>query len=148
MPALAIYAANVLAILVLVFGLYFPRHRRRDLVAAYGRQSVGNYWGGSSDAATRALDASRLIDARLRHDDRDALSLLYDLTRDLARARDVAELASATATRLFAAFPRATHVTLFLVDGGEPAPAHRHQTARTTAPASAARSSISSISRR
>ncbi|MBK7977119.1 MAG: sigma 54-interacting transcriptional regulator [Deltaproteobacteria bacterium] len=78
-------------------------------------------------AATRALDASRLIDARLRHDDRDALSLLYDLTRDLARARDVAELASATATRLFAAFPRATHVTLFLVDGGEPAPAHRHQ---------------------
>ncbi|MCI1262981.1 MAG: DUF4956 domain-containing protein, partial [Tetrasphaera jenkinsii] len=41
MPALAIYAANVLAILVLVFGLYFPRHRRRDLVAAYLGVNIG-----------------------------------------------------------------------------------------------------------
>lgn len=28
-------AANVVAIAVLVFGIYFPRHRRRDLVVAY-----------------------------------------------------------------------------------------------------------------
>ncbi len=35
-----------------------PTHPR-DLVAAFGRQSVENYWGGSSDAATRALDALR-----------------------------------------------------------------------------------------
>ncbi len=33
--AVLVYAANLVAILVLVFGLYFPRHRRRDLVAAY-----------------------------------------------------------------------------------------------------------------
>ena len=35
MTALMIYAANIAAILVLVFGLYFPRHRRRDLVVAF-----------------------------------------------------------------------------------------------------------------
>lgn len=35
-----------------------PTHPR-DLNAAFGRQSVGNYWGGSSEAATRALDALR-----------------------------------------------------------------------------------------
>lgn len=41
MAALTVYAANVLAILVLVFGLYFPRHRRRDLVVAYLGVNVG-----------------------------------------------------------------------------------------------------------
>lgn len=39
--AVLVYTANVVAILVLVFGLYFPRHRRRDLVAAYLGVNVG-----------------------------------------------------------------------------------------------------------
>jgi hypothetical protein len=35
MPLLVMFALNIVAILVLVFGLYFPRHRRRDMVVAY-----------------------------------------------------------------------------------------------------------------
>lgn len=41
MSTLAVTAANLVAILVLVFGLYVPRHRRRDLVAAYLGVNVG-----------------------------------------------------------------------------------------------------------
>lgn len=36
-----LYAANLVAILILTMGLYFPRHRRRDLVAAYIGVNVG-----------------------------------------------------------------------------------------------------------
>lgn len=35
MSDLALIGAEVLAVTVLVLGLYFPRHRRRDLVVAY-----------------------------------------------------------------------------------------------------------------
>jgi hypothetical protein len=35
MPLPVMLALNIVAILVLVFGLYFPRHRRRDMVVAY-----------------------------------------------------------------------------------------------------------------
>lgn len=41
MTSLAVIAADLVAILVLVFGLYVPRHRRRDLVAAYLGVNVG-----------------------------------------------------------------------------------------------------------
>lgn len=37
----SLYLANAIAILILVFGLYVPRHRRRDLVAAYLGVNVG-----------------------------------------------------------------------------------------------------------
>jgi len=36
-----LYAANVIAITVLTLGLYFPRHRRRDLVVAYLGVNLG-----------------------------------------------------------------------------------------------------------
>ncbi len=35
------YAGNVVAILILIFGLYFPRHRRRDLVVSYLGVNIG-----------------------------------------------------------------------------------------------------------
>lgn len=35
------YLADLVAIAILVFGLYFPRHRRRDLVVAYLGVNVG-----------------------------------------------------------------------------------------------------------
>lgn len=35
MSQLVLVAADVVAIAVLVFGMYFPRHRRRDMVVAY-----------------------------------------------------------------------------------------------------------------
>ena len=37
----ALIACDVAAVLILVFALYFPRHRRRDLVAAYLGVNIG-----------------------------------------------------------------------------------------------------------
>lgn len=41
MPQIAIFAADWVAIGLLVFALYFPRHRRRDLVVAYLVVNIG-----------------------------------------------------------------------------------------------------------
>ena len=41
MSALALPLANLVAVGILVFGLYVPRHRRRDLVAAFLGVNVG-----------------------------------------------------------------------------------------------------------
>ena len=41
MSTLVVYGANVVAILLLVFALYVPRHGRRDLVVAYLGVNVG-----------------------------------------------------------------------------------------------------------
>jgi hypothetical protein len=41
MPAAALFAADLVAIGVLTFVLYFPRHRRRDLVVAFLGVNVG-----------------------------------------------------------------------------------------------------------
>ncbi|MEO3817997.1 DUF4956 domain-containing protein [Plantactinospora sp. B24E8] len=41
MPQPALFAIDIVAVILLVFGLYFPRHRRRDLVAAYLGVNVG-----------------------------------------------------------------------------------------------------------
>ncbi|GIJ80711.1 protein of unknown function [Micromonospora phaseoli] len=41
MPQLILFAIDICAVVLLVFGLYFPRHRRRDLVVAYLGVNVG-----------------------------------------------------------------------------------------------------------
>jgi hypothetical protein len=41
MPRLVMFAIDLVAVTLLVFGLYFPRHRRRDLVVAYLGVNVG-----------------------------------------------------------------------------------------------------------
>jgi len=41
MPRLVLFAIDLVAVCLLVFGLYFPRHRRRDLVVAYLGVNVG-----------------------------------------------------------------------------------------------------------
>lgn len=41
MSQLVLYVSDLVAVGVLVFGLYFPRHRRRDLVVAYLGVNVG-----------------------------------------------------------------------------------------------------------
>ena len=41
MSPVALYVADLVAIAVLTFGVYFPRHRRRDLVVAYVGVNVG-----------------------------------------------------------------------------------------------------------
>jgi Domain of unknown function (DUF4956) len=41
MHRLVLFAIDLVAVTLLVFGLYFPRHRRRDLVAAFLGVNVG-----------------------------------------------------------------------------------------------------------
>ena len=41
MPVYAFIAADLIAIAVMVFGLYFPRHRRRDMIVAFLSINVG-----------------------------------------------------------------------------------------------------------
>ena len=41
MSPLLLPAADLVAICLLTFGVYFPRHRRRDLVVAYLAVNVG-----------------------------------------------------------------------------------------------------------
>ncbi|WP_062314869.1 DUF4956 domain-containing protein [Demequina rhizosphaerae] len=41
MPYYAFIAADLVAVALLVFGLYFPRHRRRDLIVAFLSINVG-----------------------------------------------------------------------------------------------------------
>lgn len=41
MPKSAVFALDLLAIATLTFGLYFPRHRRRDLVVSYLGVNIG-----------------------------------------------------------------------------------------------------------
>ncbi|MFI5842472.1 DUF4956 domain-containing protein [Catenuloplanes sp. NPDC051500] len=41
MSRLVLFAIDLVAVTLLVFGLYFPRHRRRDLVVAYLGVNVG-----------------------------------------------------------------------------------------------------------
>ena len=41
MPRTAVIAIDLIATSILVFGLYFPRHRRRDMVVAYLGLNVG-----------------------------------------------------------------------------------------------------------
>jgi hypothetical protein len=41
MSVFAFIAADLIAIAVLVFGLYFPRHRRRDMIVAFLSVNVG-----------------------------------------------------------------------------------------------------------
>lgn len=41
MPRSVMFAIDLVAVLVMVFGLYFPRHRRKDLVVAYLGVNVG-----------------------------------------------------------------------------------------------------------
>ena len=41
MPVYAFIAADLIAIAIMVFGLYFPRHRRRDMIVAFLSINVG-----------------------------------------------------------------------------------------------------------
>lgn len=41
MPSSALFALDLVAIAILTFGLYFPRHRRRDLLVSYLGLNIG-----------------------------------------------------------------------------------------------------------
>ena len=55
-----LFLADAVAVGVLVFGLYFPRHRRRDLVAAFVGVNVG-VLAVSSILTTSAIGAQTPI---------------------------------------------------------------------------------------
>lgn len=57
MTQLVLLTADVVAVSVLVFGLYFPRHRRRDLVVAYLGVNVGVLAVATSLASVRGTGA-------------------------------------------------------------------------------------------
>ncbi len=75
MSTAILFLANLIAIGVLVFGLYVPRHRRRDLVAAYlgvnvGVMAVAFVLAGSSIAAGLGLGLFGVLSIiRLRSDE-------------------------------------------------------------------------------
>lgn len=52
----ALFAVDLLAIAVLVFALYLPRHRRTDLVVAYLGVNVGGSVDGDSATGLHAND--------------------------------------------------------------------------------------------
>src|SRR3954463_10186189 len=56
MSQISLYAADLIAISLLIFGVYFPRHRRRDLVIAYLGINVG-VLAVSAALATSAVGA-------------------------------------------------------------------------------------------
>ena len=55
-----IFVADLIAITILVFAVFYPRHRRRDLVAAYLGVNVG-VLAVSSILASVEVGASRKI---------------------------------------------------------------------------------------
>ncbi|ASW55371.1 DUF4956 domain-containing protein [Plantactinospora sp. KBS50] len=54
MPKLVLFAIDICAVVLLVFGLYFPRHRRRDLVVAYLGVNIGVLAVASALSASNA----------------------------------------------------------------------------------------------
>ncbi len=75
MSTAILFLANAVAISILVFGLYVPRHRRRDLVAAYlgvnvGVMAVAYVLAGGSIAAGLGLGLFGVLSIiRLRSDE-------------------------------------------------------------------------------
>ena len=64
-------AANFVAIFVLIFAVYFPRHRRRDMIVAYlaidtGVLAIAAYslYGFKTSLAGRSLFRDRILQER------------------------------------------------------------------------------------
>lgn len=78
-----LYIADVAAIAVLVFGLYFPRHRRRDMVVAYlvaniGVLAVADALASSTIAAGLGLGLFGILSIiRLRSAELDQAEVAY-----------------------------------------------------------------------
>lgn len=83
MSQTVMFAIDLVAIIVLTFGLYFPRHRRRDLVVAYLGVNVG-VLAVAGTLATSAVGAGLglglfgvLSIIRLRSTELDQLEVAY-----------------------------------------------------------------------
>src|SRR6185436_14102711 len=89
MPRLVLFAIDLVAVCVLVFGLYFPRHRRRDLVVAYlgvnvGVLAVAGSLSGGTVGAGLGLGLFGVLSIiRLRSTELDQPALIAQLERIL-----------------------------------------------------------------
>ncbi|MFI2102789.1 DUF4956 domain-containing protein [Isoptericola sp. NPDC019693] len=83
MPPAALYAVDLVAVSILTFALYFPRHRRRDLVVAYlgvnvGVLAVSAVLASSSIAAGLGLGLFGVLSIiRLRSDELSQREVAY-----------------------------------------------------------------------
>ncbi len=83
MTSVALYIADLAAIAILVFGLYFPRHRRRDMVVAYlvaniGVLAVADALASSTIAAGLGLGLFGILSIiRLRSSELDQAEVAY-----------------------------------------------------------------------
>lgn len=83
MTSLTLFALDVAAIAILVFGLYFPRHRRKDMIVAYlvanlGVVAVANALSSSSIAAGLGLGLFGILSIiRLRSAELDQQEVAY-----------------------------------------------------------------------
>lgn len=83
MPQLVLSAVDIVMVCVLVFGLYMPRHRRRDLVVAYlgvniGVLAVADSLGNSKSAAGLGLGLFGILSIiRLRSTEIDQREVAY-----------------------------------------------------------------------
>jgi len=83
MPITALILTDVVAVLILVFGLYFPRHRRRTMVVAYltaniGVVAVASVLASSAIQAGLGLGLFGILSIiRLRSDELDHTEIAY-----------------------------------------------------------------------
>lgn len=97
MSLLTLFAADLVAIAILVFGLYFPRHRRKDLVVAFLAINIGVL------AVTQAL-ASVSISAGLGLGLFGVLSIIRLRSREMEQS-EVAYYFAALVLGLLGGFP-------------------------------------------
>lgn len=97
MSLLTLFAADLIAIAILVFGLYFPRHRRKDLVVAFLAINIGVL------AVTQAL-ASVSISAGLGLGLFGVLSIIRLRSREMEQS-EVAYYFAALVLGLLGGFP-------------------------------------------
>lgn len=122
---------DLIAVLVLTFGIYFPRHRRKAMVVAYlganvGVLAVANALSSSTVSAGLGLGLFGILSIiRLRSDELDQQEVAYYFA---ALALGLLAGISVTPTWTTAALMGAILVALYIGDHPRLFPRHRSQT--------------------
>lgn len=132
-PQLVLIAIDLCAVVLLVFGLYFPRHRRRDLVVAYlgvniGVLAVASALSASNVGAGLGLGLALfgvLSIIRLRSTELDQHEVAYYFS---ALALGILGALNTTSTWLNAGLMALILVVMFLGDHRRLFRNYRHQT--------------------
>lgn len=130
MSAYALYGLDVVAALTLTFGIYWPRHRRRDLVVAFlginvGVLSVAALLAGSAVTAGLGLGLFGVLSIiRLRSDELAQHEIAYYFA---VLALGLVAGLSVTPTWMSVAFMALIVTTMAIVDHPRLLGAHRRQ---------------------